>query len=84
MRQNFDFWVCRPEVGINQQRDMMFLQFELMNCETLEGTGEAHSVMMTVPDAMRLLQTLQYVQRRFSLPEISDDLSMIEIPCKGN
>ena len=84
MRQNFDQCVCHPEVGINQRRDTIFIQFEVMNGETHEGTGKSHTVVMPMPDAMQLLQTLRYFQERFSLPEIRDDLAVIEISAKSN
>jgi hypothetical protein len=41
-------------------------------------------VLMPIPDAMQLLQTLLYVQKRFSLPEGKDEPMMIEIPQKKN
>jgi hypothetical protein len=37
---------------------------------------------MSTPDAMQLLRTLLYVQKRFSLPEGKDEPMMIEIPRK--
>jgi hypothetical protein len=84
MRQNVDLYVCKPEVGINQQLEAVFIQFEVMNGETQEGTGKSHTVLMSVSDAMQLLQTLQHIQKRFSLPEGTSDLAMIEIPQKDN
>jgi hypothetical protein len=84
MRQNVDLYVCEPEVGIDQQLETIFIQFEVMNGETQQGTGKSHTVLMPVPDAMQLLQTLQHIQKRFSLPEEASDLAMIEIPQKAS
>jgi hypothetical protein len=82
--ENADAYVCEPEVGINQQLDAIFIQFDVMDGETQQGTGRSHTVMMSAPDAMQLLQTLLYVQKRFSLPGGKDEPSMIEIPQKKN
>ncbi len=79
MRQTFDLCVCQPEVGINRQCDTVFIEFEVMDDEMQEGTGKSHTVVMPMPDAMRLLQTLQHVQKRFSLPEVKDDVTMVEV-----
>jgi hypothetical protein len=84
MRRNVDLYVCEPEVGINQQLEAVFIQFEVMNGETQEGTGKSHTVLMPVPDAMRLLQTLSQIQKRFCLPADASDLAMIEIPRNKN
>jgi hypothetical protein len=71
-------------VGINGRRDAIFIQFEVVDRKTQEGTGRSHTVLMPIPDAMQLLQTLLYVQKRFSLPEGKDEPMMIEIPQKKN
>jgi hypothetical protein len=84
MEQNVDVYVCEPEVGINPQREAVFIQFQVVNGETGEGTRISHTVRMPVPDAMQLLQTLSYIQKRFSLPEEVCDLAMIEIPQKAS
>ena len=84
MYENVDVYVCEPEVGINPQLEAVFLQFNVMNRETQQGTGRSHTVMMSAPDAMQLLRTLQYVQKRFLLPEGKDEPTMIEIPRKKN
>ena len=84
MYKNVDVHVCEPEVGINQQLEAVFIQFNVMDRETQQGTGRSHTVLMSTPDAMQLLRTLQYVQKRFSLPEGKDEPSMIEIPQKKN
>jgi hypothetical protein len=84
MRRNVDLYVCEPEVGINQQLETVFIQFQVMNGETQQGTGKSHTVLMPVPDAMQLLQTLQHIQKRFSLPEGTSELGMIEIPQKAS
>lgn len=80
MERNVDVYVCEPEVGINPKREVVFIQFQLMDGETQESSGRAHTVLMPVPAAMQLLQTLQHVQKRFSLPEEASDVAMIEIP----
>jgi hypothetical protein len=84
MDQYVDVYVCEPEVGINPRRAAVFIQFEVMNGETQEGTGKSHTVLMPVPDAMQLLQTLSQIQKRFCLPEDASDLAMIEIPQNKN
>jgi hypothetical protein len=81
---NVDVYVCEPEVGINRQKEAVFIQFNVMDRETQEGTGRSHTVLMSTADAMRLLQTLLYVQKKFSLPEDKDEPAMIEIPQKKN
>jgi hypothetical protein len=82
--ESIDIRVCEPEVGINEQLDSVFVQFNVMDRETREGTGKSHTVLMSTADAMQLLRTLLYVQNRFSLPEGKDQPAMIEIPQKKN
>jgi hypothetical protein len=53
MNENVDILVCHPDVGINKTFEAVFIQFEVMNPDTQEGTGKSHTVMMTIPDAMR-------------------------------
>jgi hypothetical protein len=84
VREKTDAYVCEPEVGINQRLDAVFIQFEVMDRETLEGTGKSHTVLMPVPDAMQLLQTLQHIQKRFCLPEKAADVAMIEMPRRSS
>lgn len=84
MYENVDVYVCEPEVGINPQLEAVFIQFNLMDRETHQGTGRSHTVLMSTPDAMQILRTLQYVQNRFSLPEGKDEPMMIEILQKKN
>lgn len=84
MRQNVDLYVCEPEVGINPGREAVFIQFQVMDGETQGGARKSHTVLMPVPDAMQLLQTLSHIQKRFSLPEEAGDLAMIEIPQKAS
>jgi hypothetical protein len=80
MLENVDVFVCEPEVGINPQREVVFIQFEVMNVETRQGNGKSHTVLMAVPDAMQLLQTLSHIQKQFSLAEEAKDVAVIEIP----
>jgi hypothetical protein len=84
MDPKVDVYVCEPEVGINPRRGSVFIQFQIMDGETREGSGKSHTVLMPVPDAMQLLQTLQHVQRRFSLPQGVIEPSMIELTQKTN
>jgi hypothetical protein len=84
MHQNVDVYVCEPEVGINPKRKAVFIQFQIVDGETHEGTGKSHTVLMPVPDAMQLLQTLSQIQKRFCLPEETSAMAMIEIPRKSN
>lgn len=84
MNKNVDVHVCQPEVGINQQLTAIFIQFEVVERETQECAGRSHTVLMSVPDAMQLLQTLLHIQKKFSLPSVPNDVAMIEIPQKKN
>jgi hypothetical protein len=84
VKDNVDVYVCEPEVGINRQLEAVFIQFNVMDREKQEGTGRSHTVLMSTPDAMRLLRTLLYVQKKFSLPEDKCEPAMIEIPEKKN
>jgi hypothetical protein len=84
VNENVDVYVCGPEVGINGRLDAIFIQFEVVDRKTQEGTARSHTVLMPIPDAMQLLRTLLYVQKRFSLPEGKDEPMMIEIPQKKN
>jgi hypothetical protein len=79
MNENIDVYVCKPDVGINKQLEAVFIQFEVMDRETQEGTGKSHTVAMPMPDAMQLLRTLAHIQRRFSLPEGAGDPVMVEL-----
>ena len=84
MDQNVDVYVCEPEVGINPRRGAVFIQFEVMSAQTQEAARKSHTVLMSVPDAMQLLQTLSQIQERFCLPEDASSLAMIEIPQTKN
>jgi hypothetical protein len=84
MDQNVDVYVCEPEVGINPRREAVFIQFRVIDGETLEDASKSHTVLMPMPDAMQLLRTLQHVQKRFSLPEGTIEPAMIEIAKKMN
>jgi hypothetical protein len=84
MDPKVDAYVCEPEVGINLRRGAVFIQFQVLDRETQEGTGKSHTVLMPVPDAMQLLQTLQHIQKRFSLPEGTIEPAMIKMTQKTN
>lgn len=84
MHQNVDVYVCEPEVGINQRLEAVFIQFQVLDSEKQRRTGKSHTVLMPMPDAMQLLQTLQHIQKKFSLPEERGNLVMIEIPQKNS
>ena len=84
MDSKVDVFVCEPEVGINPRRGAVFIQFQVTDGATREGTGKSHTVLMPVPDAMQLLQTLQHIQKRFSLPEGLVEPAMIEMNQKLN
>ena len=84
MGPKVDVYVCEPEVGINPRRGSVFIQFQVMDGETPEGFGKSHTVLMPVPDAMQLLQTLQHIQKRFALPEGMIEPTMIEMAQKTN
>jgi len=68
MSANIEVYVCRPDSGITKSLDAVFVQFEVMDKRTLEGTGKPHVLAMTTEDAMSLLKNLQYMQGRFDLP----------------
>src|SRR5437588_9904610 len=68
MSKNIDVYVCKPESGITKSLAAVFLQFEVMDPGTLEGSGKSHALGMTTTDAMWLLKHLQYMQKRFDLP----------------
>jgi len=84
MGPKVDVYVCEPEVGINPRREAVFIQFQVISDKAQEGARKSHTVLMAVPDAMQLLQTLSHIQKRFSLPGEVGDLAMIEIPRKQN
>jgi hypothetical protein len=68
MNENVDVYVCNPDVGINKQLKAVFIQFEVMDAGTQQGTGKSHTVLMPTRDAMQLLVTLHHIQNRFGLP----------------
>jgi hypothetical protein len=78
MSENIDIYVCKPESGISKSLQAIFLQFEVMDPGTLEGTGKSHTVAMTTMDAMWLLKHLQYMQERFGLP-VPDDGPIVDV-----
>ena len=67
MNENVDVYVCNPDVGLNKQLTALFIQFEKMDAEFQRGTEKLHTVLMPTRDAMQLLVTLSYIQRRFGL-----------------
>lgn len=79
MNENLDVYVRNSDVGINKQLEAVFIQFEVMDAATQQGTGKSHTVLMPVPDAMQLLRTLAHIQMKFSLPEGTDDPVMVEL-----
>jgi hypothetical protein len=72
MSKNIHLYVCHPDVGITKSLEVVFVQFELMDKGTLEGTGRPHAVAMTTEDAMQLLRNLQHLQTRFDLTPAED------------
>jgi hypothetical protein len=67
MGKNIDLYVCRPDAGITKSLRFAFVQFELLDKDTFEGTGKPHTLAMTTEDAMWLLKHLQNLQKQFSL-----------------
>lgn len=61
MDQNVDVYVCEPEVGIDTRREAIFIQFQVISGEAQQGARKSHTVLMSVPDAMQLLQTLSHI-----------------------
>lgn len=78
MNESVDVCVCHPDVGINKSLEAVFIQFEVMDRDTQEGTGKSHTVLMTMPDAMRLLRHLEHIQQKFSLPNPPIEIAMAE------
>jgi hypothetical protein len=76
MNKSIDVYVCNPDVGINKSLEAVFIQFEVMDRDTQEGTGKSHTVLMTMPDAMRLLRHLENLQQKFSLPNPPIEIAM--------
>jgi hypothetical protein len=79
MNENIDVLVCQPDVGINKQLQAVFIQFEVMDPDTLEGTGKSHTVLMPMPEAMMLLRQLEHIQQKFSLPKPEADMTIVEV-----
>jgi hypothetical protein len=67
MSKNIDQYVCRPDAGITKSLAFAFVQFELLDKDTMAGTGKPHTLAMTTEDAMWLLKHLQNLQKQFSL-----------------
>jgi hypothetical protein len=61
MNETVDVYVCNPDVGINKVLEAVFIQFEVMDVATQEGTGKSHTVAMPMPDAMWLLRHLENI-----------------------
>jgi hypothetical protein len=81
MSKNIDVYVCKPESGITKSLRAVFLQFETMDTDTLEGTGKPFALAMTTADAMLLLKYLQYMQKRFDL-SIPDNRPIVDMTPK--
>jgi hypothetical protein len=79
MNENVDVCVCHPDVGINTSLEAVFIQFEVMDRDTQEGTGKSHTVLMPMPDAMWLLRHLENIQQKYSLPKPAGEFSMVEL-----
>jgi hypothetical protein len=84
MNANVDIYVCRPNLGVNKILSGVFIQFEVMDKTTLQGTGKPHTVAMTTSDAMRLLALLENAQQRLSLPKEKISPAMVEISSERN
>lgn len=83
MSKNVEVWVCRPDVAITTKLNIVMFQFEVMDAETLEGTGKSHGLAMETEDAMQLLRSLQFLQKRFDLPEAAGDPTEVVVSPKG-
>ena len=79
MNETIDVYVCKPDVGINKKLEAVFIQFEVMDFDTQEGTGKSHTVLMPMPDAMQLLVTLAHIQNKFGLPVVGEIPTMTEL-----
>jgi hypothetical protein len=78
MSKNIDVYVCKPSAGINTKLEAIFIQFEVMDKDSQQGTGKSHTVLMTMPDAMWVLRLLENMQQKYSLPKPTDDIPMAE------
>src|SRR3981189_1767551 len=76
--KNIDVYVCHPDLGITKSLEAVFVQFELMDKGTMEGTGKSHTVAMTTEDAMQLLRNLQHLQAQFHLTPAEDDTTELK------
>jgi hypothetical protein len=63
-----DVAVCKPNASSIPGK-AIFIHFEVMNPETLEGTGQQHNIAMTTLDAVRLLGLLQAMSRKYDWPD---------------
>jgi hypothetical protein len=77
MSKNIDVYVCAPNAGINKELSGVFIQFEVMDRDKMEGAGKPHTVAMTTSDAMWLLRHLQNLQERFSLPKAEGEITQV-------
>lgn len=74
VNQNVNVSVINPGVGINRSNEAIYIQFELMDELTQEGTGKTHTVLMPTPEAMMLLRLLERVRQTFALDLPPGDL----------
>ena len=79
MNESVDEYVCHPNAGINKSLEAVFIQFEIMDRDSQQGTGKSHTVLMPMPDAMWLLRLLENIQQRFSLPKPTGEVPMVEL-----
>jgi hypothetical protein len=68
MSHKLDVAVCKPNASSIPGR-AIFIHFEVMDPETLEGTGQQHNIAMTSVDAVRLLGLLEAMSRKYNWPE---------------
>jgi hypothetical protein len=73
-----DAYVCRPMVSITTTRKTIFVEFERLDTDTMEGSGMSLELGLSTEEAMRLMKTLEHMQERYDLPVPEDRI--VETP----
>lgn len=74
LSKNVDAYVCRPMASITQTLRTVFVEFERLDTDTMEGTGTSHILGLTTGEAMWLLKVLQRMRDRYDLPIPEDQI----------
>jgi hypothetical protein len=84
MAGNIDMFVCNPTLGINRELSGVFIDFEVADLSTQQGTGKRHAVAMRTADAMLLLRHLENVQQQFDLAKPEGEATMVDLSIPKN